>query len=625
MTKPDVFTSTEKLLDVIRGKHDAVPIADAPAKQQPPRKTTRLKLKFPPLINIRKNANTGIDIGHDTLRLASASLSSTGHWRLDAIAKWEIPPNTPPNSPEFGEFLKRALDEAGGPSKKSSLWAIMSAAHIDVLTIRIPKVSPSQISNAVYWTLKKNNPFDEEEMFFDFEVQGEVVDQGISKLAVMAYIAPRREIEETRRIFTEIGRPLTGITIVPFALQNLLRTHWMESRGKIITSLYIGNDFSRIDIYADGNLVMTRGIKAGTTSMIEALVDSYNESRPESSPVNFEQAKKLLFSVCRNTSRLEPADAGFGLDEREIFAMIQPAMERIVRQVDTTFKYFATDQQKGKITEIFVSGALSVYRPILDYIGAQLDIACTILNPLNENHAASLCEGLDEGRCITERISFAPALGAALSGNDHTPNFIFTFKDKERANKVKKINRIVFSVFLSLVLIFGAAFTYLNVNISRKQTIANGLEGKLAGIGPEVNRTDLMKMASEITKKHELLKGYGQRYFGIALIGEFVARTPSGIRLVSLKMNIERKPPPKAAVKTAGEEPRKLSADVVVDGLIFGDPHTFDASLAGYVMTLEASPLLSGVSVQKSSVEPYEKTGALHFILTMKMEAPARG
>lgn len=147
----------------------------------------------------------------------------------------------------------------------------MSAARVEVATIRIPRVSSFLIANAVYWILKKSNPFDEQEMLFDFEVQGAVIESGVPKLAVLTFIAPRREFEDTRQLFTRIGHPLKGVTIVSFALQNLLRAEWMESGKKIITSLYIGNDFSRIDIYASGNLVMTRGIRAGANSMINPL------------------------------------------------------------------------------------------------------------------------------------------------------------------------------------------------------------------------------------------------------------------------------------------------------------------------------------------------------------------
>jgi hypothetical protein len=42
-------------------------------------------------------------------------------------------------------------------------------------------------------------------------------------------------------------------------------------------------------------------------------------------------------------------------------------------------------------------------------------------------------------------------------------------------------------------------------------------------------------------------------------------------------------------------------------------------------MALEASPLFRQVTVQKSSVEPFSKDEAFHFIIKMTVEAKAHG
>ena len=93
---------------------------------------------------------------------------------------------------------------------------MMPTARVDVRHVRIPKVTKKQTDNVVYWTAKKEAPFDEKEMIFDFKLQGEVVEQGIPKLAAMVYTAPRQEVEELKNLFSRIGWPLKGIRIRPF-------------------------------------------------------------------------------------------------------------------------------------------------------------------------------------------------------------------------------------------------------------------------------------------------------------------------------------------------------------------------------------------------------------------------
>jgi hypothetical protein len=65
--------------------------------------------------------------------------------------------------------------------------------------------------------------------------------------------------------------------------------------------------------------------------------------------------------------------------------------------------------------------------------------------------------------------------------------------------------------------------------------------------------------------------------------------------------------------------------EITVEGLILGERQMFETSLAGYTMSLEASPLFKQVAIQKNSVEPYLKGEALHFILSIKVEEQVHG
>jgi len=629
--KSDI-TSTEKLLKLIRSKRDAMPDSSG-AAEPPPKKSSHFSLPLPKLISLQKTCNIGIDIGHDYLRLVRATETSSGHWQIDDRKRLALPRKTPIDSKEFGAFLKAALASVSGPTKQSNIWAIMSAANVDVRHIHIPKVPKKQISNAVYWTAKKEAPFDEKDTVFDYELQGEVIEQGIPKFAVMVYTAPRQEIEEFKDLFSRIGQPLAGISIVPFSLQNLFRTGWIPTREGSVASLFIGQDFSRIDIYAGDNLVMTRGIKAGLNSMVEALVEGFNERKqdPETPSLTNEQGRKVIRSLSPDSSPLQKNDAGFALTKEDIFEIILPALERLVRQVERTFEHFATTAPGDRISRIFVSGAMNVYQPIVDYVGSQLGVASDVLDPLSELDPAS-CMDMEEANCISERIAFGPALGLAFSGNDHTPNLMFTYKDKEREASVTRINTAVFATFIIAVLLCSGFFIFQMSAIAQKNKIIKGIDTRMADVGPPIDRAELTKMVAKVNQRRQLSKVYAERYLGMVLISELVELTPVNIRFIDLKINLGPVPadaanpaPGGGAVKPAGGAPASLQEEVIVEGLILGDRQLFETSLAAYVMALEASPLYRQVTVQKNSVEPFIKGDALHFIIKLTVEAQVHG
>jgi len=619
-------TSTEKLLKVIRSRKNEASPASAGAADPVPQKTKGRKIPIPKLISLHKSSTVGIDIGHDYLRLVRAEETAAGKWEVMDRRRFAVPPRTPRGTPEFDAFLKSSLAAVCGSIKRPDLWAIMSAAKVDVRHVRIPKVSKKQLSNVVYWTAKKENPFDEKEMVFDFEIQGEVIEQGIPKLSAMVYTAPRQEIEDFKGLFTRIGRPLTGISPVPFSVQNLFRTGWIPDVDGNVASLYIGNDFSRIDIYSGNDLVMTRGIKAGLNSMVEGLVDGFNGARqdPETPALTIEQSRKIVRSLSPDSPRLLSTDAGANFSEEEIFRMIEPALERLARQVERTFEHYTTMMPGERIIRIYVSGAMNVYQPIVAYIGSQLGITSAVLDPL-DTEASAACLDVDGESCISERIAFGPALGLAFSNNDHTPNLMFTYKDKEREASVIRINRTVFAIFIVSVLVCAGIFAFQNFAIAQKKNNIAGIERQIAGLGAPIDRDQLTKMMARITMQHQLSKVYAGRYLDVVLIGELAALTPPEIRFTDLKISLGPViAPPKENAKGVAAPP-PAPEEITVEGLILGERQLLETTLASYTMALESSPLFRQVTLQKNNVEPYLKKEALHFILNLKVEEQVHG
>jgi Tfp pilus assembly PilM family ATPase len=628
MARPSEITSTQKLLRVIRKKRHGAPAVSDSAETPMKKKTRRFKLHSPAIIALHKSSTVGIDISRDYLRLVRVAEKGRGNWQILDRRRLAAPPNTPVDTPEFAAFLKSALASVCGSPKHSRLWVLMSAARVEMNPITIPKVPNKQLGNVVYWTVKKASPFDEKEMILDFEVRGEAPEQGAPKLAAMAYTAPRQEIEDLKNLFSRIGWPLTGITIASFSLQNLFRTQWVPAFDMTVAGIAIENDSSRIDIYAGGNLVMTRGIKAGLNSMTDALVERFNETKtnPEAPPLTPEQGRKIIESLGSDAPLRRETDVGFGLGKDEIFKMIEPALERLARQVERTFEHFNTTKPGGRIDRIFVSGAMSISQSIVDYIGAQLGTASAILDPLIDEESTA-CPDVDDLHCVSERIAFGPAMSLALSDNERTPNLMLTYKDKEREASIKRINRAVFAVFIASVLTCFAIFIYQNHDISKKREAIAGLRTQLAQTGPPVDRDQILKLAAKVKAKSELSRVYADRYLGLALIGEIAAQTPAHIRFTDLKVSLGPPPAADAAKGDAAkkETPKGRGEEITLEGLILGERQVFETSLAAFTMALEASPFFKAVTIQKNSVEPHLKGEALHFILNMKVEEQGRG
>ena len=634
MSRLKEITSTEKLLDFIRNKKSEAPVPPSkPTRLLPPfRMFQTFRIKFKPQT---KAVTIGVDIGHQSLRLVKTIKKDDSTWELLDYRSVPFSHISSRKSPEFANFLRSEMSAFCGEGRDMNLWAIMSAAKVNVRHIRIPKVAKKQIENAVYWTIKKETPFDDKDTIFDFELQQEITEQGVKKWLVMVYTAPREEVNEISKLFSQVGLPLTGISITPFAFQNITNTGWIPAADGSIASLFIGNDFSRIDIYDQGKLVMTRGIKAGINSMVELLMERLMVLRREKSEVDAivplistEEVRKVLFSFSPDSLPLTEGEAGYGLTEEEKFDVILPALERVVRQVERTFEHYTIHLKNKKVGRIYVSTAMNVYRPFIEYVGEQLGVESDVLDPLTLQFQEPNRDF--QQTSLSERVASIPALGLALSNNDYTPNLLFRFKDKEKAVQTVRIDRIASMVMIAAVLVASVFFLYQVQAAYQKKAAITKLESQLLQYHPRVDRNIVAQLSAGAKDEQQMKRAYGERYLGMAVISELAALTPSNIRLITVKANLAGAASVKAGepAKEAGKEPAKeagkdaagiVAKSVVIEGVIFGERKMLDSMLAGYVTKLESSPIFRLINIQKNSVEPFKKNDVLHFILDVKI------
>jgi type IV pilus assembly protein PilM len=631
LAKKDEISSTEKLLGLIREKENKEESIAPPAhatsapeiappeqvQSPPPPQTSALSN----VVSMRKRATVGIDIGYYELKLGMVNQVSEKRQELVDFISIPYETGITPNSSKFPQFLQSELKKFCGRSKRITLWSAISSAKVETRNLKIPKVSKKQIDNATYWTFKKDISFNEDEMIFDYEVLGDVVEDGINKIEILAYVAPRQDIAQQKNLFEKIGFPLTGISIIPFALQNLFRTEVVDTLGKDICSLFIGRDWSRIVIYSDGNLVLSRGIKAGIRSMIEAIAQEISKSKmdiaqqsvepsessvfgieDESYILDIDEARKIFLDHITNASSIRLEETGHILKEHDVFGMIQPALERLVKQVERTLAHYYLHFNKERVNKIYVSGQMSVYEHLFVYMKQQLDISVDTMNPFSAKINYVGIAAIPS--TLSDKEAFAPAIGMALSNNNLTPNFIYTYKDKQKTDSARKVNRAILAGIIFFLAICFGLYLWGNTLLDRKKVQLAKLQTEIEKFKPLVNKNLIISLASRTQDKRKSIKALGDKYKSVAVINEISSITPLEIRLLSITADMGR------MVRENGKQPKQ---HLEVEGVVLGDRLTFESTLAGYIVKLKSSPMFRTPSIENKSYKFLDNKEVLIF------------
>jgi hypothetical protein len=272
------------------------------------------------------------------------------------------------------------------------------------------------------------------------------------------------------------------------------------------------------------------------------------------------------------------------------------------------------------VSKIFVTTAMNIYQPLIAYVGEQLGIESEVLNPFDHN--LSGIDGSVRTESLSERVALTPALGMALSSETHTPNLMFTYKDKQRQTKITLINIGSFALLAAVAILSVGVFLYeLGVSSIKKSDMSR-LQKQLTQFQPNVNKSDILQLAVKAKQQKYTSRAYSERYRSMAVLGELSALTPTHIRLINLKADFGTILPDQAtdkAKETQKEPVGGKMGNLVVDGVIFGNRRTLESSLAGYIVNLQASPLFQQISIQKNSVERIKKRDILRFTINMKI------
>jgi hypothetical protein len=147
------------------------------------------------------------------------------------------------------------------------------------------------------------------------------------------------------------------------------------------------------------------------------------------------------------------------------------------------------------------------------------------------------------------------------------------------------------------------------------------LEKELSLFNPVLTKDQIEILAKDMKVRHQLNQRYSQRYKGMALISELSYLTPENIRLTSVRIDIPAAGVqiPKTATIPKDTAQKGKNEAVSIQGVVLGPRSAMDVILAQYVMKLENSPMLRGVSLQKSSVANFRKNEVVQFVINAKI------
>ena len=547
------------------------------------------------------------------LDLEALCLAQVVHGGLVEWTRVPYPNGLRPGAQGFAAFLKETVNEFYPLHRRATIWAVAPLPSMQVRFLSIPKVRPRQLSNLVYWTFRKEIPFDPMLTVFDYDVEGEVSTPGESKrVDVTAYTVAQADVDTVNGWFIQAGLHLDGLMIPSFALRNVFRLHMPGLSGTVV-GLHVGDDSSSIMFIKGRHVVSHRVFKTGMNVMLDMMKDRHPDWTTE-------HAFRVMGEALKHEVDAIPEQSGLVADDAaRIKESIHVAFGRLFQQVERSVSAYLVGRSGEEVGVMYVSGAITGWPSLVSELGTQLGMSSRILNPLE---AFRLKDATHASITEAEGGSMAIALGAALSDSVTSPNLLHTYVKREQDTRVLRLRRWV--TVLGSATLIGMILVYvLFARMNRTTRIElEGYRKQVAQFNPYPDREMIQTMVTRAAADSARLKRMAQRCLPISALMGMAVQIPNDIHLegFSITSTAEIKDPRRSGSSLNSDEP-STRYRVHLDGMVLGPSASQQSKLASYMLRLEDTELFEQVSLARTEAGTKDGDSVLLFGIDMITES----
>ena len=542
----------------------------------------------------------GVHLDLDAMRVVEVNRGRVVRW---FVAPY--PPGQQSGSKEFPAFLKARLGEFESMLRHTAIWVVGPTPSLQMRFLTLPRTRPRLLSNLVYWTFRKEIPFDVAQTAFDYDAEGgdPAATGSAKKTDVTAYTVAQADVAALTDAFEQAGFHVDGLLLPSFAMRNLFRNHPAGLHAtEAVMALYVGDDSSAIMFLKGRNVVSHRLFKTGLGVMLDAVRDRHPDW----------DARTAFQAICAAYG------AGAADPERDsIREVVQPPFGRLIQQVERSLSAYLVGRDEN-IKAIFVAGALAGMPPLVAELGSRLGVKS---RPMDLTQAYRFADR-DAGSWTPEEAGqMALALGAAMSEKSQSPNLVYTYVKREKEARSIRAKQLLLGLGLVAVALMFAGHQLAARANDRMRSELESCLGSIRRIVPRTDRGTIQALSDRAARNSAQLKAMARRCLPVAVLNEIARLTPEDIRLISAVWE-----PGEAA--SAGKRTKKKAAAAGVDpemrlrleGLVLGEVGMQESKLASYQMRLEDADLFAGAVLMRSEAGTESGEPVLLFELEMQAE-----
>jgi type IV pilus assembly protein PilM len=352
----------------------------------------------------------GLDIGTSSVRVLEAHQNGT-KWVVQGAGWVDLPKEaletTKPEARQafLQDAIKKLFKDTG--IKSRNVVTSLSGDSVIVRYVKLPFMSAEELRGAIATEAEQYIPLNIDQVILDFQILGEVQEEGQKKLDVLLVAAKNEAVDQHLSALKMAGLTPRIIDVDAFALQNAYELSRAEGGEETVALLNIGASLTTLNVI-EGNMTrFTRDIAVAGNDFTREVQKEFN--------LRFSEAEEL--KKAQGSITMEEDDLGLGSmadkDDRvmRMSDAMMPVLNKLLGEVRRSFDFYETQSRKKTVERIVLTGGTARLKNLNRFLANKLGIPVEHMAPFRN---VEMGRGVDMERITEQDCRLGICLGLAM-------------------------------------------------------------------------------------------------------------------------------------------------------------------------------------------------------------------
>ncbi|MEO0077605.1 MAG: type IV pilus assembly protein PilM, partial [candidate division WOR-3 bacterium] len=416
--------------------------------------------------------------------------------------------------------------------KPGEVYSFVSGPSVSLRQAPFPKMNRRELKDAILLRLEKYSPFTLDEAILDFKTLGPQREAGAIKDNVMVVAARKDIVSDHISTLRKAGLEPTSISVIPFALQAVVKKFANVRPDESVCLLDIGAEFTDMVFMKGERLDLARTITTAGNAITEAMTVAITteEGQLALDAYDAENLKRKYGIPSEDETERLPS----GIMVKRLATLQRPALERFVAEINRSIDYYRREFGETKIDRLLICGGTAAMKGMREYIQTNLGIPTELFDPFRT--AGLYKKGAPPEEEFGHRLVTALGLLYDHSAVDLLPVEMKTGKFVARDIRLAVAGGIVWVGLLIFIFVVLAGWS--QAYTARANRLRRDLKAT------EESNKEYFALEAEVreleAKQRSLRDVVGEQIVSVPVMAQLTRIVPSNIQLTSCALTGQR-------------------------------------------------------------------------------------